>query len=323
MNTWFWNARERRLRAGWRVLIQAVLVAGLAYGLYYAGMFKGRRLVLARMQISFLVVTLVVVWASGRFLDRRRFRDFGLTLRERGWWADYGFGLLIGVLQAGGFIAIALALGWIQITPNLHSLDDSLPLALAVAIDMITFTSVGVMEELGRGYQIRNLVEGLANTRLRRGLALPTAVAVASLFSMLMHVNREGPSFWVYVFLGTLLYGVGYLLTGRIAFAVGLHSMWDFFISTIVALGGAAGSMNAAALFSAPLTGLGLGRGMDVDMAVLGLVLDAASVPLLLAYVRARRGTIAFVPAMVTRTPLRTDHTSGEEDPVLTTRRIG
>ena len=139
---------------------------------------------------------------------------------------------------------------------------------------------------------------------------------------MLMHVNREGPSFWVYVFLGTLLYGVGYLLTGRIVFAVGLHSMWDFFISTIVALGGAAGSMNAAALFSAPLTTLGPGRGMDVNMAVLGLVLDAASVPLLLAFVWWRRGTLAIAPGLTTRTPLHADRPSGE-DPVLTTRRIG
>lgn len=322
MNTWFWNARERRLRAGWRVLIQAVLVAGLAYGLYYAGIFGGRRLVLARMQISFLVVTLVVVWASGRFLDHRRFRDFGLTLRQGAWWADYGFGLLVGALQAGGFIAVALALGWIEIAPDFHSLDDSFPLALAVAIDVMTFTSVGVMEELGRAYQIRNLAEGLANTRLNRQLALLAAVAAASLFSMLMHVNREGPSFWVYVFLGTLLYGAGYLLTGRIAFAVGLHSMWDFSISTIVALGGTAGSMNAAALFSAPLTVLGGGQGRDVDMALLGLVLDAASVPLLLAYVRVRRGTLAIAPGLTAPTPLHADRPSGE-DPVLTTRRIG
>jgi len=30
--TWFWNEHEKRVRAGWRVLLQMALTAGLAYG---------------------------------------------------------------------------------------------------------------------------------------------------------------------------------------------------------------------------------------------------------------------------------------------------
>jgi hypothetical protein len=69
-----------------------------------------------------MFLLLVSVAVVGRYLDRRRFRDFGVRLR-RGWWLDLGFGLLPlflnGMLLATGFvltnqlaIPVALHMGW-------------------------------------------------------------------------------------------------------------------------------------------------------------------------------------------------------------------
>jgi hypothetical protein len=78
----FWNAAEHRLRAGWRMLLQAaiiyVLTVGSSLGIDAALGERGLATrVLARTSMTLLVITLSI-WLGGRLLDRRRFADFGL-----------------------------------------------------------------------------------------------------------------------------------------------------------------------------------------------------------------------------------------------------
>jgi len=296
IRVWFWNQNECRLRSGWRVLVHAVLTSGTAFGLYYSGVFSPGKLYLARIEVGLLIVTIITTSLAARFLDRRALRDLGVHLRRRDWGRDLGFGLVLGLAEAGGLVLVASKLGWVQVRPHFRTTESGIGLVLAVLVDQATFVCVGAFEELIRGYQVRNVAEGLAQTRLGGRGALLAGVAVAGLYSTAMHLNQQGTSFWLYVFANSAFYCLCYLLTGRIAIAIGLHAAWDFFISTVVSLGGA--GMNAAALWVAPLTASGelaADRGL---IALVGLGLDLVSLPLLVAYVRHRYGGIRLDDAM-------------------------
>lgn len=289
---WFWNRDEQRLRAGWRILAHAVLTSGAAFALNYGGVFGPGRLQLARIEVGLLVLAIVTTSFAARFLDRRAFRDLGVDLGLRDWWRDLGFGLVLGLAEAGGLVLVASRLGWVEVQPHFSTTESGIGLILAILVDLVTFICVGAMEELIRGYQVRNVAEGLAHTRLGWRGALLVGLTVAGLYSMAMHLNQQGPSFWLYIFCNSAFYCLCYLLTGRIAIAIGLHAAWDFLISTVVSLGGT--GMNAAALWVAPLTASGemaANRGL---IALVGLGLDLVSLPLLLVYVRRRYGSVGL-----------------------------
>jgi len=289
---WFWNRDEQRLRAGWRILAHAVLTSGTAFGLYYGGAFGPGRLRLTRIEVSLLIVAIITTSLAARFLDRRAFRDLGVYLRRRDWWRDLGFGLVLGLAEAGGLVLVASRLGWVEVQPHFSTTASGIPLVFAILVDLVTLVCVGTFEELIRGYQVRNVAEGLAHTRLGVRGALLAGLAVAGLYSMAMHLNQQGASFWLYILANSAFYCLCYLLTGRIAIAIGLHAAWDFLISTILSLGGT--GMNAAALWVAPLTASGemaANRGL---IALVGLGLDLVSLPLLVAYVRYRYGSVGL-----------------------------
>ena len=250
---WIWNQEENRVRAGWRVLVQMMLTAGLLSALAASGFFNGGKFQLTRIETALVGIGVSVIVFMTVFVDKRRFRDLGVNLVEKRWWSDLGLGVLLGLFQTVVFLFAARSLGWVTIKPVFRANTANVPLMFALLMDMVVFISVAIMEELIRAYQLRNVAEGVANTASKWRLGLLIGSLVASLFSVAMHLNQHGPGFWVYIFLRSVIYCLGFCLTGWVAIAMGLHFAWDFFSTTVVSLGGA-GGINAAVLFSAPLT---------------------------------------------------------------------
>jgi uncharacterized protein len=115
----FWNARERRLRAGWRLLVFLVMLLAVAVleGRVRAGL-AGRLPDLYEGLVRALVFALliaVVLYLAGRVLDHRRMSDYGFHF-SRKWWTDLGFGLVLGALLLFGVLAVELAMGWANVT---------------------------------------------------------------------------------------------------------------------------------------------------------------------------------------------------------------
>ena len=246
----FLNEREGRLRAFWRLLFQvflyffvqailavmAVTVLTLVSGglpVLGGGIGLGSSpaaLVLGGL-IS-LLSALVSVWISGRFFDRRPFSGFGLRL-DRDWWLDLGFGLLLGMVLMTGIFLVELAAGWIQITRTLSTPEASPPFLLAILAPLFLFLCVGFGEELvSRGYQLKNMAEGLNYPGLGgpRGAILLAWVLSSSVFGV-AHVLNPGATLvsTINIAFAGLLLGVGYVLTGRLAISIGLHITWNFF----------------------------------------------------------------------------------------------
>jgi endonuclease-3 len=120
-----WNGRTRRPRLPWRFVAVFVVLAVLALAAGVVGQSLRAPLVAAFGLVApaaqataaagnavFAAVQVVVfvgaVYLTGRFVDRRRFRDFGLHV-DRAWWTDLGFGLALGAALMTGIFLVELA----------------------------------------------------------------------------------------------------------------------------------------------------------------------------------------------------------------------
>ncbi|MFC7196576.1 CPBP family intramembrane glutamic endopeptidase [Halosimplex aquaticum] len=140
--------------------------------------------------------------------------------------------------------ALELAAGFLRVTGTLVSRADpslavgpGVPVAVAVALTFAYFVGVGVFEELlFRGYLLTNVAEGLDGWFGvgRRG-ALAAAVALSSLAFAAGHWMNPNvtPLAVANIALFGTLFAASYLLTERIAVAIGFHVTWNFAIASV------------------------------------------------------------------------------------------
>ncbi|HEX5576141.1 MAG TPA: type II CAAX endopeptidase family protein [Gemmatimonadales bacterium] len=243
----FWNARERRLRAGWRLLVFLVMLLAVAVveGRVRAGLagrlpdlYEG----LARALVFALLIA-AVLYLAGRVLDHRRMSDYGFHF-GRNWWTDLGFGLVLGALLLFGILAMELAMGWVNVTGSFAP-STGQPFVATILVGVVAVAAVAFGEEASyRGYPIKNLAEGIARTRW--GMII--AVVIPAVYFGLAHTTNENAT-WLSTFnivIFGLLFGTGYVLTGELALPIGLHFGWDFvqgFVFGVVAEGKQYGSV--------------------------------------------------------------------------------
>jgi membrane protease YdiL (CAAX protease family) len=247
MRNLLWNATEDRLRAGWRVVIQVILVALPLTIISASGFYSSTEAMDTRVAFTALPVTLLSIFIMGRYVDKRKFSDFGLQLRERRWWKDYGFGFLAGLLSATSYVFLLTLLGWAELSlVRIHGAESG-SFVTALLLALLTYAAVGVFEELMRAYQIRNITEGLGRTKLRLVGATAIAVSVAGGWSMVAHVASGDLIFLIWIFITSVIYGLFFPWTKRVALAMAAHFAWDFTLSSIFILGAQGGQ--EAALF--------------------------------------------------------------------------
>ncbi len=234
----FWNSEEGRPRAFWRILIQpfimailllAVLVplSGVLDQVGESGSMLSPRFALINTITAACVVA--SVWLAGRFIDRRKFSDFGLRLNQRNWWVDFGFGLGLGAALMAMIFAIELAFGWVTITGTFTAAAGS-TFVTGLLSAIVLFIGVGVQEEvISRAYHLRNIAEGLSPVGRKWAVAL--ALIASSLFFGFMHASNPNATLIssLNIALAGVLLGSGYLLTGELAIPIGLHITWNLF----------------------------------------------------------------------------------------------
>jgi membrane protease YdiL (CAAX protease family) len=254
----FWNRADRRLRAFWRILIQGFawfsLITALTFFILIAFTLAeaaGGRLDLQDMtgsvetildlmyqpvglliiQAVTFLITLGTVWLAGRFLDRRPFADFGFHF-SRMWWLDLAFGLFLGAFLMTGAFLLELAAGWVSVTGYGVSSVPGVFFPLALLIPILMFLCAGISEEMfSRGYQLKNLSEGLNSRRFGPVPAVLAATVLSSIFFGCLHLGNPNMSLISLVNLmsaGVFL-ALGYILTGELAVSIGLHIAWNFF----------------------------------------------------------------------------------------------
>jgi len=235
-----WNGEERRLRAGWRLVLQSALMLLLGAlpifliaepltelhrrGWFLAGYnHEAYDCVINIIIGPFLALAAMVsVVIAARFLDRRPLRDFGLQL-DRSWWLGLAGGFAVGAALMMGVFVLELRAGWITIAGTMTITVAGVPFALAIAFSTVKALCVGTYEELvSRGYLLCNLAEGMN---------LTLAIVASSAIFAVLHLFNDNAS-WLStfgLFVNGLLFVAARLATGRLSAAIGLHIAWNFF----------------------------------------------------------------------------------------------
>jgi len=294
----FWNTIEKRLRAGWRILIQILLTALPLTILGLSGFYSEGNQNL-RVAITAGPITVLSVLICIRFIDKRKISDLGIRLGEKAWWADIGFGILAGLLSASAFVLMLKILGWGEVILSNQWKRNFLTFAGSILLGIFSYLIVGIFEEMMRTYQIKNTLEGLAGKKLALYGAGLLAVLLGASWSIIGHLASGDLSFLGFILVTGVIYGLYFLWTGRAALAMALHFGWDFTLSSIFQLG----STSEASLFYVDISGL---PDFPFEMSsLLGIAAKVIGFLLVLWWVRIREGKIRVKEDLISPTLIK------------------
>jgi len=222
----FISPNENRLRAGWRLVLQSLLLIFILIPLAVVAVFLGSVTDLAISNVvSFLAIT-VSVFLARRWFDRRSVTSLGLDVNRQAL-LDVVVGILINIPLILLIYLIEWAAGWLSFEGYAWQFDPVSTVLQELVSLLFVFLLVGWTEELlSRGYHLQNLESGL-NTFW--------AVLLSSAVFGSLHLGNPNATWTGGV--GTFLAGVfmayGYLRTRQLWLPIGLHIGWNFFLGGI------------------------------------------------------------------------------------------
>jgi membrane protease YdiL (CAAX protease family) len=215
---------EPRLRAGWRLLIQTILLFAIGTLVSIVTSFLaplvGGSLIFGQI-LNFVVIT-GSVYIARRWLDRRSFESLGLELSGQTL-PDILAGIGITFVQMSAIYAAMFALGWLTFQGFAWQFDPINVVITSVLTTFVAFIFVGWNEELlSRGYHLQTIASG---TNLFWGVTISSAIFV------LLHLGNPNAT-WVSaegIFFAGLFLAYGYIRTRQLWLSIGLHIGWNFF----------------------------------------------------------------------------------------------
>jgi membrane protease YdiL (CAAX protease family) len=221
----FISPTEPRLRAGWRLLIQTVLliVFGVIVSIVagFIGSIGGPIGSIWGQVVNFIIVT-GSVYVARRWLDKRSFESLGLKLSMQAL-LDLLAGIGIAGLQMGFIYLLMLGLGWLTFEGFAWEVDPMNVVIISVLTFFVVFIFAGWNEELlSRGYHLQTIASGLN---------LFWGVVISSAVFGLLHVFNPNAT-WVStagIFFAGIYLAYAYIRTKQLWLSIGLHIGWNFF----------------------------------------------------------------------------------------------
>ena len=225
--TVFISPDEPRLRAGWRLLLQTLLIFVIGTGLgMLMFVFPFPIMELASNMLANQVFELFAfagsIYLARRLLDRRSFVSLGLR-----WNRDAIRDIFVGIGIAAAMMTLIFvihwAVGWLTFESFTWQTREGGFVLEQTLVALLIFTLVGWNEELlSRGYHLQTIASGLNRFW---GVLLSSAV-----FAVLHLANPNAA--WngaVGILLAGLFLAYGYLRTEQLWLPIGLHIGWNFF----------------------------------------------------------------------------------------------
>ena len=232
ISTIFLSPSERRLRAGWRLLIQSIMlvILSIIFGI-------GSSLIMLWVPIKLIpdsttgleigelmefFTIAISVYLARRFLDKRSFASIGFEI-NRLIIFDILAGIMITCIMMGSIFVAMQALGWLKFESFAWNIDPAQTVISQTLLFFVIFILVGVNEELlFRGYYLQSITSGL---NLFWGLL------ISSLIFGILHLGNPNAT-WVSaagIFCAGLFLAYGYIRTRQLWLSIGLHLGWNFF----------------------------------------------------------------------------------------------
>ena len=222
--TVFLSADEPRLRAGWRLFLQTLLLFVFGIVVSFAGSLFGGIGSAASIwaQVLNLIAVTGSIYIARRRLDKRSFESLGLKLNQQTL-MDILAGIGITFVQMGFIYIVMLGLGWLTFTGFAWQFDSARVVITNVLTFFIVFVFVGWNEELlSRGYHLQTIASGFN---------LFWGVIVSSAVFGLLHLGNPNAT-WVSaagIFFAGIYLAYGYIRTKQLWLSIGLHIGWNFF----------------------------------------------------------------------------------------------
>lgn len=236
LNNLFFSPDEPRLRAGWRLVLQTMILLsiGLCLGVMLVmvmvvtqpgwiaslAQLKPEHMLLGGI-VEAIVITASVFFAR-RFIDKRSIESLGLKLNIQTLY-DILAGIGITLLQMGLIYLLMSWLGWITFEGFAWEFDP-IGIVLRNALMFVAiFALVAWNEELlSRGYHLQTVASGLN---------LFWGVLISSGVFGLLHLGNPGAT-WLSttgIFLAGIFFAYGYLRTKQLWLPMGMHLGWNYF----------------------------------------------------------------------------------------------
>jgi uncharacterized protein len=221
------------LRAGWRLLIFALILGGIIGAIFMAGHYAARMVgpqpthpsqdtaatpgIIALGEISLFGLLLFVSWIMGR-IERRKISHYGLPFRTpfpKNFWT----GLLWGFVAISGVLFVMFLFRGFRIT----GIDThGSALALSALEWAAAFLAVGFFEEFTfRGYVQFTLTTGIG--------FWPAACVTSALFAYVHKTNSgESPLGLFQVAAFGIFACIALRRTGNLWWPIGFHAAWDW-----------------------------------------------------------------------------------------------
>ena len=219
------NKTEHRVRAGIRMIVYLILSFSIVI-LINAFSFGG---------LEYLFTTLFsfcFFWVMYRFIDHRANINLaGITI-EKTWLNEYGFGLLIAALVMGVIFITQLLLGSIKILGFSWNQPGTSDWMYPFLLFFFQMLCVSFYEELIlRCYVLTNFKEGCTIGKIDTFKATIFAIIFSSSIFGLVHFFNPNITFFslLNITLAGVMLAIPYLITGRLAYSVGIHFAWNFF----------------------------------------------------------------------------------------------
>jgi membrane protease YdiL (CAAX protease family) len=236
LTTVFLSPDEPRLRAGWRLLLQTLLLffiggcIGLPLVLIFLILDPSLINLISSLPPKYILLSAIIetiaftgsVFLARHFLDKRSIESLGLKLSNLTL-NDILIGILITFLQMGLIYLLMSALGWATFKGFAWQFD---PISLVLKntwLFIFIFILVAWSEELlCRGYQLQTIASGI---NLFWGVVFSSAI-----FGILHIANPGGNLASILgIFLAGLFFSYAYIRTRQLWLPMGLHLGWNFF----------------------------------------------------------------------------------------------
>lgn len=310
----FWNSLEKRLRAGWRILVYTLL---WIFAPLIAAQLIGDWLALPLISVFptvagiaphavavalRLVIVVLVTWLAAWLIDRRSVHEYGLWF-DRRWWLDFAFGLTLGAALMAFIFVVEWLADWVVVVAVMEVSLPGVTFWAAILGALLLFIVVGITEELlARGYHLRNLAEGFNFRPVGgQGALLLAWLLSASLFGLL-HVFNPNATWYstVALMVAGLFLGLGFVLTRSLAIPIGLHITWNFFQGNVFGFPVSGNTFDSATFVAIEQRGppLWTGGAFGPEAGLLGMVAIALGSVLTLLWVRWRYGHLRLCTAL-------------------------
>jgi CAAX protease family protein len=219
----FLSPDQPRLRAGWRLLIQTILLVlfGAVVSIASSFLVPLNGSLLWSQILNFIIIT-GSVYIARRWLDKRSFESLGLKL-DKNTLPDVLAGIGITFVQMGFIYILMLGLGWLTFEGFAWQFDPIGVVIRSVITFFIAFMIVGWNEELlSRGYHLQTIASGLN---------LFWGVIISSAVFGLLHLGNPNAT-WVSaagIFFAGVYLAYAYIRTKQLWLSMGLHLGWNFF----------------------------------------------------------------------------------------------